>query len=84
MPRHVDIEHSEPGHLAGRHADKRAGIAKPQLAERGRIGSSVEEPVWRRWSFIRGTREAFPSLGDNRECAVEGRKNLGLGHAPVS
>jgi len=46
MARDVDVESIEPGYCTHRHAYERAGVAAPQLAQRGGIGGRVLVATW--------------------------------------
>src|SRR5690606_27513555 len=50
---YVHIEHPEAGTLAGRDADKRAGVAFPQLPNDALIKRGAAEPIADQWRFFR-------------------------------
>jgi hypothetical protein len=72
------IERIDPGYGAGWHPDERGGMATPQFAERGRIGSRVTEAMWARGRLVGSAREGGQA---QRERRVErlGRRNHGRG-----
>jgi hypothetical protein len=81
---HVEIERVEPGSLARRHADERAGPAPPQITQCVWIDGGVEVSVRSRRALGRGAREAFAFLGGERQSSAERCGDLGRCHASLA